>query len=454
MNFEAITRYVIKQFCPNEVWSCWLCLGAVTVAVTVAVTFLSPLTASAQILNRPAIDVRADQLPSSYSTPIATSPVDAAQLRLRRADRYFLDQDDVLGVFVEGVLGEVGEAPPVQYPGPNSDLPPSTGFPVPVREDGTISMPLIEALYVRGLTINQVEQLLIRAYRGGDRPLLTDRSRILVSLIQKRTVSVYVVRSDQSQSASSPGQRSFSGNQAVNTRSDGSRRSERLQLPAGDNDLLNALTQTGGLPGVNAQSDVRVYRGQPLPAQSRTGGARFGQSTASFPRTGQPNYGGSQYATGQSNFTSVPTRQRRDHYGMIDQRDIRLGDGDVVVVQSRDTEVFYTGGLLGGGEFPIPRDRGLDVVEAVAIAGNRGASQGVGPLNLQQPTELLVVRRQRNGGQVTILVNLDRALADPSQRLQVAAGDVLVLRYSPQEQLRNIGIGTFNTFGIRSLLGR
>ena len=445
----------------NLITDCLLCFGFLTAS------FMAPQEASAQILNRPAVDIRGDQLPRSFSTPVETSPVDAAQLRLRRVDRYFLEEGDVLGVFVEGVLGNEGEAPPVQYPGPNSDLPPSTGFPVPVRDDGTISMPLIAPLPVRGLTINQVEQLLIKAYRGGDRPLLTERSRILVSLIQKRTVSVYVVRGDASQSAANPGFRS--GNQAVNTRSDGSRRSDRLQLPAGDNDLLNALTQTGGLPGVNARSDVRVYRGQPDATRSRSRSARFGQPTASFPRSGQssygqsnygqsnygqPAFGGTRYAGGQSNFTSVPTRVRRDHYRSIDQRDIRLGDGDVVVVQPRDTEVFYTGGLLGGGEFPIPRDRGLDVVEAVAIAGNRGQRQGVGPLNLQQPTELLVVRRQPSGGQITISVDLNRAMSDPRQRLQVAAGDVLVLRYSPQEQLRNIGIGTFNTFGIRSLFGR
>ena len=40
----------------------------------------------------------------------------------------------------------------------------------------------------------------------------------------------------------------------------------------------------------------------------------------------------------------------------------------------RDTEVYYTAGLLGGGQFPLPRDYDLDVMQAIA-AGPRPAHQ-------------------------------------------------------------------------------
>ena len=39
-----------------------------------------------------------------------------ARLRQRPPEVYVLDQGDVLGVFIEGILGEAGEAPPVQVP--------------------------------------------------------------------------------------------------------------------------------------------------------------------------------------------------------------------------------------------------------------------------------------------------------------------------------------------------
>ena len=45
--------------------------------------------------------------------------------------------------------------------------------------------------------------------------------------------------------------------------------------------------------------------------------------------------------------------------------DIVLKTGDIVFIESRETELYYTGGLLPVGEFVLPRDYDLDVLEAV-----------------------------------------------------------------------------------------
>ncbi len=45
------------------------------------------------------------------------------------------------------------------------------------------------------------------------------------------------------------------------------------------------------------------------------------------------------------------------------------------MIQSRDREKFYTGGVLGGGEHLLPRDYDLDILVAIAIAGARSAQQ-------------------------------------------------------------------------------
>lgn len=113
-------------------------------------------------------------------------PIDFSRLRQDKPEFYTLDADDVLGVFIEEVLGEFGTAPPVQLPDPNNDLPPAIGFPVPVREDGTMSLPLVSPIPVRGLTVQQAEALITRAYRQGDNPILIDKGRIIVTLIRKR----------------------------------------------------------------------------------------------------------------------------------------------------------------------------------------------------------------------------------------------------------------------------
>ena len=142
---------------------------------------------------------------------------------------------------------------------------------------------------------------------------------------------------------------------------------------------------------------------------------------------------------------------------MIAPVDTRLDQGDVVVIEARDTEVYYTGGLLGGGEFPLPRDRGIDVLEAIAVAGQSFGARSqnrLGGIPTAAPTELLILRRQPGGGQITIGVELNRALADPSQRIQVRAGDVLILRHTRWQQLQNAGSSVFNTLGVGQILGR
>ena len=60
--------------------------------------------------------------------------------RLLAPDVYRLAAGDVLGIWIEGVLGERNVAPPVQIL-QQGDQTPSVGFPVPVRDNGTISLP-------------------------------------------------------------------------------------------------------------------------------------------------------------------------------------------------------------------------------------------------------------------------------------------------------------------------
>jgi protein involved in polysaccharide export with SLBB domain len=112
----------------------------------------------------------------------------------RNAGPYLLDTGDILGVFIENVLGEFGSAPPVHVPPAGSGHPPSIGFPIAVREDGTISLPLIEDLSVRGLTIQQAEGLIERAYKGGEKPILIKRGRIIVTMSRKRGYQPHALR--------------------------------------------------------------------------------------------------------------------------------------------------------------------------------------------------------------------------------------------------------------------
>ena len=383
------------------------------------------------------------------------------------ADGYRIDAGDVLGVFVEGVVGDVDATPPVQYPQTESDLPPSIGFPAVVREDGTLSLPLIDPIPVQGLRISQVEQAVKRAYRGGTMPIVAADSRIIVTLARKRTIEVTVIRQD------AISDRPFNYRSGVTDRSDASARGNRLQLPAGDNDLLTALIRTGGIPGVNAKRNIRVSREisdvtpspkyNSVPSEKRvvSRGSEFPRTHRTMGRISATSFPSRKSITNHTSFyRGYPSSTREEFLVPLSKRSgsriqgVKLSDGDIVFVEARPTEVYYTGGLLRGGEFPLPRDKRLNVLEAVAIAGGRVGSNGGIAAGSVPPTELLVVRKLSNGSQRTYRVDLDRAVSDAGQRPAVAAGDTLILRYKPVESITNAGIQIFNTYGTRQLFGR
>ena len=380
-------------------------------------------------------------------------PIDVARLRQLKPEFYTLDSDDVLGIFIEGVLGNFEDAPPVQLPAPDSDLPPAIGYPVPVREDGTLSLPLVKPIPVRGLTIQQAEALIQRAYRGGPEPILKEDGRIIVTLMRERTYRVFVVRQDNS--LASRGQQ-FAGQASgaqVTDRSDQSGRGFVLQLPAYKNDVLNALSQTGGLPGVNAKAQIRILRGD------RLNTARRDRQMQEFYRTMDPSqfpYGQLPKIADENSTISIPLRLNPGQTPNFRPEDIILRDGDIVYVETRETDVYYTGGLLGGGEFPIPRDYDLDILAAVSLAGNGiGASQRTGVLGGAAqnvpPTELVVLRQIPGQRQLAIRINLNDTINDPRQRILVKPGDTLILRYKPQEEVLNFVSNVFFTFGVRQI---
>ena len=416
--------------------------------------------ASAQRIRNsiPAAQVPASQL--QQAPPVQTFP-EVTYLQAPKPKTYLLDSGDVLGVFIEGVLGQVGESPPVQYPSASSRLGPSIGFPIVVRENGTISLPLVDPISVRGLSIEQAEALVKSVFlgdRSSGKKILSGQSRIMVTLQRERTINVIVARQDNSNSMRVQGANRAGGG-PVSDRSDRSARLSSVQLPAYEGDVFNALIDTGGLPGVNAARDVRIYRSKDQTARStQYGGNRspFPRSNSAgspFPRSGfqQSNFASNRYQPNGISGTSIPLNASRvDPF--FDRRQSALSQGDVVVIEAKPTEVYYTGGLLRGGEQSLPRDKALTVVEAVAIAGGPTVSNGSG-LGLARlpPTELIVVRNNNQNGQVNIRVDLNRALTDPSQQILVAPGDYLFLRYKQAEQIGNLGVGAFNTFGLRQI---
>jgi protein involved in polysaccharide export with SLBB domain len=349
-------------------------------------------------------------------------PLPLPLLRQTPPEVYRVGPGDVLGVYVEGILGDRTQPPPVRY-AEQGNLPPAFGYPLPVREDGTLPLPLIKPLNVQGMTIAEVQEAVRRAYTIPKEILKPGSERIVVTLQRPRQYHVLVVREDAG--AAVTGQNVVGSFTTTTTVIGPPRRGTgyALDLPAYENDVLNALARTGGLPGREAVNEVVIQRG-----------AGRGGWPAVMPDPDCP-----QTAGGAGQTVRIPLRLRPGEPLNFTADDIILRDGDIVSIRAREADLFYTGGLLGTGEYVLPRDYDLDVVEAVARVRGPLINGGINQNNFTgqvvnvgignpSPSLLSVVRRTADGGQEVIRVDLNRAMQDPRERILVKAGDVLVLQ--------------------------
>jgi RNA polymerase sigma factor (sigma-70 family) len=169
--------------------------------------------------------------------------VPLALLRQETPKRYLVDAGDTLGIFVEGILGKIGEPPAIIQPPPGANLPPAVGYPIVVQEDGALMLPLIDPLQAKGRSIPEIQELIREVYiRAGN--LVRGRERITVTLARPRTYRVTVVRQD------------LSGAPPNVLRAAGA----SLDLAAYENDVLTALAKSGGLPSLDANHTIVIQR--------------------------------------------------------------------------------------------------------------------------------------------------------------------------------------------------
>ena len=221
-----------------------------------------------------------------------------------------------------------------------------------------------------------------------------------------------------------------------------------VDLPAYENDVLNALARTGGFPGTNAADALLIYRGYFKTKQERALAVQQFQSLRPGCRPPWP-------AGPNGQILRIPLRLGPGEEPAFRPEDVVLQTGDVVFLEARPLELFYTAGLLPPGEHILPRDFDLDVVQAVIrvrgplVNGAFGGSnlsgaliaRGVGNPN---PSLLTVLRKTPGGGEVPIRVDLNRALCDARERILIQPGDVLILQETPGEAIARYFTEQFN----------
>jgi hypothetical protein len=378
-------------------------------------------------------------------------PIPLTALRQKPPDAYLIGPGDVLGVYVEGVLGDKATPPPVRIP-EQGNVPPALGYPLPVREDGTVPLPLLDPVKVEGLTLAQAQAKVVEAYTVSKKILQPGRARIVVTLIKPRTSHVLVLREDA-------GGTTFgtSGGFGVSTNGGGGtffQETQRtagfsLDLPAYENDVLNALTRSGGLPGPDAENEVILERG------AGRAGPPPGSDPSRCAPDAPPEQLMQQYAGRGTQTLRIPLRADPEDAPTIRPQDVILQNGDVLLVRRRRGEFFYTGGLLPSRAFPLPRDRDLDVLQALALIGGPIVNGGLNANNLSgqlvqsglgfpSPSQVTILRKVGPCAQVPILVNVNRALRDPRERILIQPGDVVILQQTVDE-----GIAQYLTTNVR-----
>jgi hypothetical protein len=147
-----------------------------------------------------------------------------------------------------------------------------------------------------------------------------------------------------------------------------------------------------------------------------------------------------------SQIIKIPVRLAPGETLDLSEEDITLYDGDIVFIDNRDTDVYFIGGLLGGGQYSLPRDRDLHVLEAVSLAQGQNSTQagvtglqssgGVSALNRDvtpSASRLLILRQVGCNQRVTVEVDLYKALRYPHENILVQPRDMLILQYTPVE---------------------
>ncbi len=333
--------------------------------------------------------IPARALSDEFRMPLRTAgpPLNYSNLTIEPPNDYLLGPGDLLEITIPDLYPRAEVAP----------------LRVQVMSNGEVHLPLVGAVRVAGTNLLQAQVAITRTYADG---YLRD-PRVNVVLAQKETVSVLVLGQ-----VNQPG---------VHI------------LPKYENDVGHALAAAGGL-AEDAADMIEVHRRFPqkqnphAPLRSLPPVFDLGDSFSGNPTSvlvGKDE---------EPNILRIPLRGPGASFP-LERDDIVLQAGDVVIVPSRKHEVFYVVGRLSqtntvrftignrerelGVGFVLPRDREIDVVTAVAMAGY------IDPI--ESPTTVTVHRTMPDGSPMLIHVDLIKARYDQMENVNVWPGDIIYL---------------------------
>jgi len=201
------------------------------------------------------------------------------------------------------------------------------------------------------------------------------------------------------------------------------------EIARGSSDLISALAAAGGLTE-DADSVIEIIR-QPKFGIAANGAPPLPQATtedgkiqlAAYQNIGPtPNAPQSPGTPGWM----APQTMKIDlaNGNPITNADFRLLDRDIVRVVPRKEEVVYVAGLVKKpGQFEIPLDQDIHLLDAIALAGGRSSPVA---------DKVFVIRRVKSRPEpLVIQVSISKAKQNGLENLRLAPGDTITIEQTP-----------------------
>ncbi len=356
-------------------------------------------------LHSPAIE--ASSLSDAYRMPVRSTAgmLNLASLTVPAPTDYVLGPNDTLQVVVAGLSN----------PGAGEQIRPIQAR---VMASGNVRLPLVGEVYVGGMNLSQAQKAIDGAYSDG----ILVNPKTSVSLAEAANFNVPVLGE-----VNAPGV---------------------YALLRHENDIAHAVAEAGGLTQFAAEV-IEVHRRLPeedLVRRLSVSTEESEQLPAVLPTVGPGEQAGTDVAKyGEPKIViRIPLRCGSptlivDGQPLPQQElsvdDVTLRPGDVVVVPRQPDEVFFVVGPINknsfvnfrvsqldrrlGNAFLLPKDRDVDVVTAVAMAGY------IDPID--SPSTVTVHRSIPGAPPLLIHVDLIAARYSWQENVYVQPGDIIYL---------------------------
>jgi len=329
---------------------------------------------------------QASKLPHAYAAPVVRS---AQHLDLSRLSQSSQRNE----VVYPGDMINVGIATGLETRG-------ATSWMLRVDDRGSVNVPLIGDVDIGGLELTEAEAAIHNA--SVEREIYRN-PQVSVAVQKRRANAVTVLGAVEKEGT--------------------------YQLASNQSDLLSALVAAGGFSkDADTVVEIRTPAAPVTRTTARTGAAAESEIVA----------GGDAEDPGRVTLASLgedndapadrpaPLQSTRIDLTRTDAQsaNYHVQDGGVVMVMRRPKQTMQVSGLVKKpGQFEMPVDQELHLLDAVALAGG---------LTTEFADKVIIVRGS-NGGRESIMISasLDKAKRDHRENIALGVGDVVYVEQTP-----------------------